>query len=73
MSKPLDARAPSGPVGKIDIADSGGPIWHPSSANQKRATELAAAWKKYVELFGEPPHGTERQMGALIVLTGWED
>lgn len=30
------------------------------------ADYLYSAWHKYLELFGEPPHGTLRQMSALI-------
>jgi len=33
-------------------------------------TALAAAWKRYCELFGEEPHGTIKQMGALLELAG---
>jgi hypothetical protein len=29
---------------------------------------LVDAWKRYVNLFGEPPHGTEKQMRALLRL-----
>jgi hypothetical protein len=29
---------------------------------------LTDAWKRYTNLFGEPPHGTERQMAALLEL-----
>ena len=32
------------------------------------AKRLAIAWRKYVALFGEPPHGTERQLSALLCL-----
>lgn len=33
---------------------------------------LSSAWKKYVYWFGELPHGTEKQMDALLELTGME-
>ena len=29
---------------------------------------LAEAWKRYVNLFGHPPHGTKKQLGALLEL-----
>ena len=31
---------------------------------------LARAWARYTELFGEPPHGTVRQIAAMLELTG---
>lgn len=27
---------------------------------------LCAAWRRYAEIFGDVPHGTERQMAALL-------
>lgn len=27
---------------------------------------LARAWSKYTAVFGEPPHGTEKQLAALF-------
>ena len=33
---------------------------------EKAAKLLADGWKKYVALFGEPPHGTEKQMAVLL-------
>ena len=32
------------------------------------AADLVEAWRRYVELFHEPPHGTEKQMDALLTL-----
>lgn len=32
------------------------------------ATILQIAWRRYTELFGESPHGTLKQMNALVVL-----
>ena len=32
------------------------------------ARDLTQAWQRYVELFGEPPHGTAKQMAALVEL-----
>lgn len=29
---------------------------------------LTVAWQRYEELFGEPPHGTEQQIAALLEL-----
>lgn len=37
------------------------------------AKSLASAWLRYVELFGEPPHGTEQQLAALIELIPRDD
>lgn len=34
-------------------------------------SRLSDAWRKYVETFGEPPHGTEKQMNALLALAGY--
>lgn len=31
-------------------------------------SSLVAAWSRYVALFGEPPHGTEEQIRALLRL-----
>ena len=33
-----------------------------------QAERLAEAWRKYLKLFGEPPHGTVKQMGAMLEL-----
>ena len=30
--------------------------------------KLEIAWRRYVDLFGEPPHGTMKQMQALVEL-----
>ena len=30
------------------------------------AESLSAAWRRYEETFGEPPHGTIKQMAALL-------
>jgi hypothetical protein len=44
----------------------------PKDAVEELAKNLAFAWSRYVELFGEPPHGTEKQLAALIELcVGW--
>ena len=32
------------------------------------ADKLHHGWKRYVELFGEPPHGTLRQIRAMLEL-----
>ncbi len=40
---------------------------------EKIGTRLTEAWKKYRELFGEVPHGTEKQMTALLELAGGDD
>jgi hypothetical protein len=37
------------------------------------AKSLVIAWKKYVNLFGESPHGTEKQMAALLVFVESEE
>lgn len=34
----------------------------------EQAELLARAWKRYVDLFGCPPHGTARQLAALLEL-----
>jgi len=34
------------------------------------AKDLRIGWAKYTEAFGVPPHGTEKQMAALIQLSG---
>lgn len=44
-----------------------------SDATAALAKNLAAAWLRYVELFGEPPHGTEQQLAALIELIPRDD
>jgi hypothetical protein len=31
-----------------------------------QAEPLAAAWSKYTRCFGEPPHGTVKQLGAML-------
>ncbi len=36
--------------------------------NELSAAQLSAAWSRYVELFGEVPHGTEKQMAVLLEL-----
>lgn len=41
---------------------------HEDSERLINAGTLAVAWKRYTDLFGEPPHGTEKQMGALLAL-----
>jgi hypothetical protein len=33
------------------------------------AADLVKAWRRYRELFGDDPHGTEQQMRALLALT----
>lgn len=33
------------------------------------AKKLNNGWRRYVELFGEPPHGTEKQLAALLELS----
>jgi hypothetical protein len=30
--------------------------------------ELRDAWKRYEDLFGVPPHGTEKQLNSLLLL-----
>lgn len=35
--------------------------------------QLQRAWKRYTDLFGEPPHGTEKQLSALVALMGNTD
>ena len=40
----------------------------PKDAVTELSKNLASAWLRYVELFGEPPHGTEKQLAALIEL-----
>ena len=35
---------------------------------QQLAIRLEIAWDKYVKLFGEVPHGTARQLVALVAL-----
>jgi hypothetical protein len=43
----------------------------PSAAEERLTGEtLAGAWSKYAEFFGEPPHGTVKQMSALLELAG---
>lgn len=32
------------------------------------AAQLSAAWGRYTDFFGEPPHGTGQQMAALLSL-----
>lgn len=34
---------------------------------QEVAQALQESWKTYTEFFGEPPHGTEKQLNALAV------
>ena len=31
---------------------------------------LAAGWLRYIELFGQPPHGTAQQLAAMLELCG---
>lgn len=33
------------------------------------AAELREGWRKYIWLFGEPPHGTQRQLAAMLVMS----
>lgn len=35
-------------------------------------TTLYDAWQKYAEVFGEPPHGTLKQLNALVELLALE-
>ncbi len=35
------------------------------------AVELSTAWARYTDLFGQVPHGTEKQMAALLELTSF--
>ena len=37
-----------------------------AKAARPSAQDLANAWTRYVELFGEPPHGTLKQIAALL-------
>jgi hypothetical protein len=37
------------------------------------AEQLCEAWEKYVRWFGEPPHGTLRQMAALLAFVPVEE
>lgn len=39
----------------------------------KVAECLSGAWQRYVVLFGEPPHGTELQMAALLQLAQMDE
>lgn len=43
---------------------------HKLTENQKLdlAKALQIGWRKYTDLLGEPPHGTEKQLAALIEL-----
>jgi len=45
------------------------------TAEQKTglANALAVGWKRYTDLFGEPPHGTKEQLAALLELTQLDD
>ena len=36
---------------------------------EKVAQALADGWKKYTHWFGQPPHGTVKQMAALLELS----
>lgn len=40
----------------------------PPAAQWVSGESLSLAWKRYVEIFDEKPHGTERQMAALLEL-----
>lgn len=35
---------------------------------EKAVNDLREAWDRYVEAFGVPPHGTKRQLAALLEL-----
>lgn len=37
------------------------------------AAHLSDGWRRYVELFGEPPHGTIKQFLALLELSSVDD
>ena len=37
------------------------------------ARKLQAGWRKYVEIFGEVPHGTENQLAALLTFAKLDD
>lgn len=37
------------------------------------ANIIHVAWKRYAYLFGEPPHGTLKQMQAMVELMRMED
>jgi hypothetical protein len=37
----------------------------------KRAGEaLSLGWKKYIDIFGEEPHGTPKQMAVVFIFSG---
>jgi hypothetical protein len=38
------------------------------SHDERLAEKLHAAWQKYLWLFGEPPHGTLKQLKAVVAL-----
>jgi len=40
---------------------------------REEARKLQAGWRKYVEIFGEVPHGTENQLAALLTFAKLDD
>jgi hypothetical protein len=41
-------------------------IWHLTSLASQRAEDLSVAWRTYFTFFGEEPHGTVKQMRAML-------
>lgn len=41
----------------------------PNEGILRLAESLNSAWRKYSELFGEPPHGTIKQLTAMLTLS----
>lgn len=69
-------------VGKWERLTPTGGLFHGSSLKelgekldiQHVAASLSDGWRRYVELFGEPPHGTIKQFLALLEFSsmdGW--
>ena len=38
------------------------------TAKDELASDIRHAWRRYTDLFGEPPHGTLPQIKALVAL-----
>lgn len=43
----------------------------PDEVLKRDAKILALGWQRYITWHGEAPHGSEKQMAALLELSGW--
>lgn len=48
--------------------NTGQPITAIPAEAKPLVPQLSLAWERYVHLFGEPPHGTHKQLSALVAL-----